>query len=89
MGRYLNMVINMPDPTRGTNPNENYARELMQLFLHRVCSSTRRPAVVDAAGEPVPHLPGHGGGHRAVFTGWTYPHPARRHRQPTTRSYLG
>src|SRR5262249_49494490 len=33
MGRYLDMANNdKPNPQRGTNPNENYARELLQLF---------------------------------------------------------
>jgi uncharacterized protein (DUF1800 family) len=33
MGRYLNMANNdKPDTAKGTHPNENYARELMQLF---------------------------------------------------------
>ena len=31
MGEYLNMVNN-DKPVAGTNPNENYARELLQLF---------------------------------------------------------
>ena len=33
MGVYLNMLLNdKPDPVTGTAPNENYAREVMQLF---------------------------------------------------------
>ena len=33
MGNYLDMVNNAKaDPVKGTNPNENYAREIMQLF---------------------------------------------------------
>jgi uncharacterized protein (DUF1800 family) len=33
MGEYLNMLNNAKaDPARGTRPNENYARELLQLF---------------------------------------------------------
>ena len=33
MGAYLNMLQNdKANPARGTSPNENYARELMQLF---------------------------------------------------------
>src|SRR6185295_1098990 len=33
MGDYLDMVHNdKPDPRRNTEPNENYAREVMQLF---------------------------------------------------------
>jgi uncharacterized protein (DUF1800 family) len=33
MGVYLNMLLNdKPDPITGTSPNENYAREVLQLF---------------------------------------------------------
>lgn len=33
MGVYLNMLLNdKPDPVTGTSPNENYAREVLQLF---------------------------------------------------------
>jgi hypothetical protein len=33
MGHYLDMVDNAkPDPANGTTPNENYAREVLQLF---------------------------------------------------------
>ena len=33
MGKYLNMLLNdEADPTTGRQPNENYAREIMQLF---------------------------------------------------------
>ena len=36
MGNYLDMVNNdKPDPTRGINPNENFAREILQLFSDR------------------------------------------------------
>jgi uncharacterized protein (DUF1800 family) len=76
MGRYLNMVNNdKPDPTRGTNPNENYARELMQLFsIGLVQLHSDGSAVVDAAGEPVPTYDQDMVEDTArVFTGWTYP----------------
>ncbi|WP_163591348.1 DUF1800 family protein, partial [Klebsiella pneumoniae] len=33
MGRYLNMANNdKPNPAKGIQPNENYAREVLQLF---------------------------------------------------------
>ena len=32
MGRYLNMLNNRSQPVTGVPPNENYPRELMQLF---------------------------------------------------------
>ena len=41
MGNYLDMVNNAKaDPVKGTNPNENYAREIMQLFSIGLFSST-------------------------------------------------
>src|SRR5215470_6711809 len=75
MGRYLNMVNNdKPNPQKGTNPNENYARELMQLFsigldqLHADGS-----AVVDRSGEPVPTYDQDAIHDMArAMTGWTY-----------------
>ena len=76
MGRYLDMVNNdKPDAARGIEPNENYARELMQLFsigLYELNpdGTVRR----DAAGTPVPAYDQdvvEGFAH--VFTGWTYP----------------
>ena len=35
MGRYLNMLNNRSQAVTGVPPNENYARELMQLFTRR------------------------------------------------------
>ncbi len=76
MGDYLNMVNNdKPDPTKGTHANENYARELMQLFtigltkLHPDGSP-----VLDASGNPIPTYdqPTIQEFSRAL-TGWTYP----------------
>src|SRR5271154_5841176 len=75
MGRYLNMANNnKANAAKGTVPNENYARELMQLFTlgltqlnldgtpvtqNNVPVSTYTPAVVTAMSQ--------------VLTGWTYP----------------
>jgi len=76
MGRYLNMVNNdKPNPTAGTNPNENYARELLQLFsIGLVQLRGDGTVVTDSGGEPVPTYDQdvvEGFAH--VFTGWTYP----------------
>jgi len=76
MGNYLNMANNHKgSPAAGTAANENYGRELMQLFtvgltqLHMDGSP-----VLDASGNPVPTYD------QAVvtdtaraLTGWTYP----------------
>lgn len=56
MGRYLSLVDSAKaDPVTGTQPNENYARELMQLFslgpyLLNPDGSTKR----DETGAPIP-----------------------------------
>jgi uncharacterized protein (DUF1800 family) len=76
MGRYLNMVNNdKANPAAGTHPNENYARELLQLFsIGLVQLNADGSVVTDASGQPVPTY-GQSvvDGYAAVFTGWTYP----------------
>jgi uncharacterized protein (DUF1800 family) len=76
MGEYLDMVNNdKANPSKGTEPNENYAREVMQLFslglnFLRVDGTPLR----DSMGNPYP-------AYREAdilelsraFTGWTYP----------------
>ena len=76
MGRYLNMVNNdKPNPARGTSPNENYAREVMQLFsIGLVQLQPDGSVVTDASGVPVPTYDQNAViGLAHVFTGWTYP----------------
>jgi uncharacterized protein (DUF1800 family) len=76
MGNYLNMANNnKANPSKGTAANENYSRELMQLFtLGLVQLNPDGSAVLDANKNPVPTY------NQAVvtsqakaFTGWTYP----------------
>ena len=78
MGAYLNMLQNdKANPARGTLPNENYARELMQLFsigLYNLnldgsltLSSSGFPIATYGQGEIL--------GTAAVLTGWTYAQP--------------
>jgi len=76
MGHYLDMVDNAKaNPAAGTEPNQNFARELLQLFSIGVneLKSDGTP-ILDAAGQPVPSY-----GQTEiksfarVFTGWTYP----------------
>lgn len=76
MGRYLNMVNNdKANPTAGTHPNENYARELLQLFSIGLVKLNADGSVVTGAnGQPVPtYDQSVVDGFAAVFTGWTYP----------------
>ena len=76
MGRYLDMVRNdKPDPNSGRQPNENYAREILQLFS--IGLSQLNPdgtPQVDGNGVPIPtYTQDTIIGFAHVFTGWTYP----------------
>jgi hypothetical protein len=76
MGRYLNMVNNdKANPAKGTHPNENYARELLQLFsIGLVKLNGDGTVVTDGSGQPVPtYDQSVVDGFASVFTGWTYP----------------
>ncbi|MCS7316013.1 MAG: DUF1800 domain-containing protein [Bryobacterales bacterium] len=76
MGRYLDMVNNTKaDPRRGTSPNENYAREIMQLFtIGTVRLNPDGTPQRDAEGMPIPTYSQRTIENLArVFTGWTYP----------------
>jgi len=76
MGHYLDMVDNAKaNPAAGTEPNQNFARELLQLFSIGVYEQkTDGTPILDAANQPVPSY-----GQveikafARVFTGWTYP----------------
>jgi len=76
MGNYLDMVNNdKPNAARGTQPNENYAREVMQLFslgLYKLnLDGTRQ---LDAQSQPIPSYDQDVvEGYAHLFTGWTYP----------------
>jgi uncharacterized protein (DUF1800 family) len=94
MGRYLNMANNdKPNPAKGIEPNENYGREVLQLFSIGPwllnADGTRK---LDAAGQPVPSYDQDTvEGFAHVFTGWTYaPRPgATRNRFPNPPNYEG
>lgn len=76
MGLYLNMVDNdIANAARGTLPNENYARELLQLFTVGTSMLNADGTVQrDATGNPVPtYAESTVIGLARVFTGWTYP----------------
>jgi uncharacterized protein (DUF1800 family) len=76
MGVYLDMVNNdRPDPVAGTSPNENYAREILQLFsIGLVKLNNDGTPKLDAHGAAIPtydQLVIEGFAH--TFTGWTFP----------------
>jgi uncharacterized protein (DUF1800 family) len=91
MGDYLNMVNN-DKPSKSVNPNENYARELMQLFSIGVWLLNQDGTQqLDAYGLPIPtYGQDEIEGFAHVFTGWTYPVlpgiPARTHNP---KNFLG
>ena len=93
MGRYLNMVNNdKPNPAKGTAPNENYAREVMQLFsIGLVQLRPDGSVVTDSSGVPVPTYDQDAViGLAHVFTGWTYPlQPGAAQRTHNPAYYLG
>ncbi|MDQ6810042.1 MAG: DUF1800 family protein [Verrucomicrobiota bacterium] len=75
MGAYLNMLQNdKANPSKGTLPNENYAREIMQLFsigLYQL--NLDGSLTLNSSGFPIPtYDQGAILGTAAVFTGWTY-----------------
>lgn len=76
MGEYLDMVNNdKPNPAKNLVPNENYGRELMQLFTLGVVQlnmdGTRK---TDSSGQPLPtYTEDHVKQLSLAFTGWTYP----------------
>lgn len=75
MGEYLDMVNNdKPDPARNLVPNENYGRELMQLFslgLFQLNPDGTRKT--DSSGPLVTYTEDHVKQMSLAFTGWTYP----------------
>jgi uncharacterized protein (DUF1800 family) len=80
MGRYLNMANNdkgLPatKTSPGTSPNENYAREIMQLFTIGLTQlNINGTPVLDSNNNPVPTYTQSTVDELAkAFTGWTYP----------------
>src|SRR3984957_19453957 len=64
-----------PNPVNGTTPNENYAREVLQLFsigLYELNADGTQK--LDSTAAPIPtYTQDTVEGFSAVFTGWTYP----------------
>lgn len=76
MGYYLNMINSQRDnPETGAHPNENYAREVLQLFsIGLVKLNQDGSAQLDAAGKPLPtYDESVVQGFARAFTGWSYP----------------
>jgi uncharacterized protein (DUF1800 family) len=75
MGLYLNMANNNKgNPAAGISPNENYAREVMQLFSIGVNQLNADGSLVLQNGAPVStYTQDTVEGFASVFTGWTYP----------------
>ena len=75
MGVYLSMLGNeKPDPVNNIRPDENYARELMQLFSIGLIELNIDGSVqTDGLGQPIPTYDQaviEGFAH--IYTGWTY-----------------
>ena len=76
MGRFLNMVNNdKGNATKGTTANENYGREILQLFtLGLTKLNPDGTPVLDANGVAVPtYTQADVADLAKAFTGWTYP----------------
>jgi uncharacterized protein (DUF1800 family) len=76
MGRYLNMANNNKgNAAKNTSPNENYARELMQLFTIGVTQlNPNGTPALDSNQNPVPTYDQSVVTNTArLLTGWTYP----------------
>ncbi len=76
MGHYLNMADNdKTNAVLGTSPNENYGREVMQLFsigLYELNPDGSQ--MLDNTGAPIPTYDQSViEGFSSVFTGWTFP----------------
>jgi hypothetical protein len=74
MGRYLNMLNNRSEAVTGVPANENYARELMQLFtLGTARLSADGTPILDGTGAPTPTYSEDDVKALArLLTGWTF-----------------
>jgi hypothetical protein len=92
MGRYLNMANNNKgNPAKNTSANENYARELMQLFtLGLTQLNPNGTPVLDQNQNPIPTYDQAVVTNMAkVVTGWTYPTvPGAKPKKQQSRIFL-
>ncbi len=93
MGNYLNMVNNdKPNVARGTTPNENYAREVLQLFSIGLWKLNPDGSwQLGADGKPIPSYDQDMiEGYAHAFTGWTYaPRPGVASKFPNPANFDG
>ena len=90
MGEYLSMKGNRrADPDENVRPDENYARELLQLFgVGTVRLNLDGTPITDAGGVPLPAYDQDVvEGFARVFTGWHFA-DADDFRWPTTKDYI-
>lgn len=76
MGKFLNMANNdKPNPIKGIEPNENYGREVLQLFSIGLWQlNVDGSARLGPNGQPQPSYDQETvEGFAHAFTGWTYP----------------
>jgi uncharacterized protein (DUF1800 family) len=75
MGNFLDMVNNDKPPNNTVHANENYARELMQLFTLGLNQLNEDGSLkLDGSGNPIPTYDQNAVQAVALaFTGWTYP----------------
>lgn len=88
MGVYLSMLGNQkPNPAANIRPDENYARELMQLFtIGLVELELDGTPKLDGAGQPIPTYSQSAiEGFAHVYTGWTYAGAASFRQARATR----
>ncbi len=90
MGNFLNMVNNNA-PAPGQHANENYAREIMQLFtlgLNQL--NPDGTPVLDATGNPIPtYAQNDVMDLGRAFTGWTFPTAPAMSQQNNNPPYYG
>jgi uncharacterized protein (DUF1800 family) len=90
MGNFLNMVDNDAPPP-GEHANENYAREIMQLFclgLNQL--NPDGTPMLDSSGNPIPtYTQTDVMNLGRVFTGWTYPPTPSKPSQDHNPEYYG
>ncbi len=93
MGDYLDMANNnKTNAAAGTDPNENYAREILQLFsIGTTLLNPDGTPQLDASGKARPTYElGEIKGFSRVFTGWTYPTvPGAAQRNNNPRNFAG
>lgn len=74
MGHYLSMFKNRkPDPEENIRPDENYAREIMQLFSVGLVQLAPNGTILLSGGQPIPtYNQDTIRGFAHVFTGWNW-----------------